>query len=147
VSIVAGDEASIARVEGRMRLGAGWVSSVLQRLVVQMWLDPAVDRLIDRARDDYGRRRRALLTALADRGVAAHGHTGINVWVPVVDELSAVAALHERGWAVAPGALYRLASPPGLRITVSPLSMSDVDRLADAVVAAAAGAAFGPLSR
>jgi DNA-binding transcriptional MocR family regulator len=147
VSIVAGDEASIARVEGRMRLGAGWVSSVLQRLVVQMWLDPAVDGLIDRARDDYGRRRRALLTALADRGVAAHGHTGINVWVPVADELSAVAALRERGWAVAPGALYRLASPPGLRITVSPLSMSDVDPLADAIVAAAFGAAFGPLSR
>ena len=88
-----------------------------------------------------------LLTALADRGVAAHGHTGINVWVPVVDELSAVAALRERGWAVAPGALYRLASPPGLRITVSPLSMSDVDPLADAIVAAVAGAAFGPLSR
>jgi DNA-binding transcriptional MocR family regulator len=147
VSIVAGDEASIARVEGRMRLGAGWVSSVLQRLVVQMWLDPAVDRLIDRAKDDYGRRRRALLTALADRGVAAHGHTGINVWVPVADELSAVAALRERGWAVAPGALYRLASAPGLRITVSPLSMSDVDPLADAIVAAAFGAAFGPLSR
>jgi hypothetical protein len=58
-----------------------------------------------------------------------------------------VAALRERGWAVAPGALYRLASPPGLRITVSPLSMSDVDPLADAIVAAAAGAAFGPLSR
>ena len=142
VCVVAGDEASIARVEGRMRLGAGWVSTVLQRLVVQLWCDPAVDALIDRARVDYGRRRRALVTALADRGVTAHGHTGINVWVPVPDELSAVAALHERGWAVAAGALYRLASPPGLRITVSPLSLSDMDPLADAIVAAVASAGF-----
>ena len=42
VAVVAGDEASIARVEGRMRLGAGWVSTVLQRLVVELWRDPAV---------------------------------------------------------------------------------------------------------
>jgi DNA-binding transcriptional MocR family regulator len=112
-----------------------------------LWCDPAVDALIDRARVDYGRRRRALVTALADRGVTAHGHTGINVWVPVADESSAVAALHGRGWAVAAGALYRLSSPPGLRITVSPLSLSDMDPLADAIVAAVASAGVRPLSR
>ena len=147
LAIVAGDETSIARVEGRMRLGAGWVSTVLQRLVVELWRDPAVDKQIARASDEYARRRRALLTALAVRSVPAHGHTGINVWVPVADELSAMAALHERGWAVAPGALYRLASPSGLRITVSPLSESDVEPLADAILAATAGARPGPLSR
>jgi len=50
VAVVAGDEASIARVEGRLRLGAGWVSTVLQRLVVELWRDPAVDAAISTAR-------------------------------------------------------------------------------------------------
>jgi len=73
--------------------------------------------------------------ALRARGVAARGRTGINVWVPVADEPSATSALRERGWAVAPGALYRLASGPGIRMTVGGLRMSEVDKLADAVAA------------
>jgi DNA-binding transcriptional MocR family regulator len=143
VSIVAGDEASIARVEGRLRLGAGWVSTVLQRLVVEIWSDPAVDIAIARAREGYARRRSALLDALARRGVVAHGRTGINVWVPAPDEPLAVAALRERGWAVAPGSLYRLASPGGLRVTISSLQLSDVERLADDIAAAVLGEPAG----
>ena len=139
VAIVAGDEASIARVEGRMRLGAGWVSSLLQRLVVQMWQDDAVTAVVEQASTEYVRRREALLAALAERGVSARGRTGINVWVSVPDESAALAALRDRGWAVAPGSLYRLASSPGIRITISPLEMSDVDRLADAVAESVAG--------
>jgi len=135
VAVMAGDEASIARVEGRMRLGAGWVSTVLQRTVVEMWRDEAVAATVARAKQEYGRRRRTLVDALRARGVAARGRTGINVWVPVADEPSATSALRERGWAVAPGALYRLASGPGIRMTVGGLRMSEVDKLADAVAA------------
>jgi DNA-binding transcriptional MocR family regulator len=131
VAVVAGDEASIARVEGRLRLGAGWVSTVLQRLVVELWRDPAVDAAISTARVEYARRRQALLDA-----VTARGRTGINVWIPAPDEPFAVASLRERGWAVAPGSLYRIASPGGLRVTVSALNPSDVDRLADDIAVA-----------
>jgi DNA-binding transcriptional MocR family regulator len=145
VSIVAGDEASIARVEGRLRLGAGWVSTVLQRLVVELWRDPSVEETIARARAGYARRRRALLDALGRRGVVAHGRTGINVWVPAPDESLAVAALRERGWAVAPGSLHRLASPGGMRITISSLELSDVDRLAGDIAAAVLGESAPPV--
>src|SRR5690606_24038228 len=103
VAVVAGDDESIARVEGRMRLGAGWVSTLLQRLVLELWQDPAVAAVVARARDEYSRRRESLLTALAARGVDARGRTGMNVWVPVPDEAEAVAALRDRGFAVAPG--------------------------------------------
>jgi DNA-binding transcriptional MocR family regulator len=148
VAVVAGDEASIARVEGRMRLGAGWVSTVLQRTVVELWRDEAVAAMVARAKDEYARRRRALVAALAERGVAARGRTGINVWVPVADEPSTVSALRERGWAVAPGALYRLASEPGIRLTVGALRPSQVEGLADAVAASVGvGAAPGGIAR
>ena len=66
-------------------------------------------------------RRDALIDALAARGVEAHGRSGMNVWIPVPDETGAVARLLHAGWAVAPGARFRMASGPGLRLTVSPL--------------------------
>lgn len=136
MAVVAGDEASIARVEGRMRLGAGWVSTVLQRLVVEIWQDASVAEVVAHAGREYARRREALLAALAVRGVVVRARTGINVWVPVPDETAALAVLREHGWIAAPGSLYRLASPPAIRLTVSALELSDVDSLADAVAAA-----------
>jgi DNA-binding transcriptional MocR family regulator len=121
-----------------MRLGAGWVSTVLQRLVVQAWSDPVTASTVDKARLTYARRREAFLAALADRGVAAHGRTGINVWIPVEHESVVVTTLLERGWAVSPGSLHRQAAPPGVRVTVGGLDMSDVDSVADAIVSALA---------
>ncbi|BCB82384.1 hypothetical protein Pflav_087940 [Phytohabitans flavus] len=85
----------------------------------------------------YDRRRDAFLAALAERGVTAYGRSGINVWIPVADETRAVTTLRDAGYAVAPGALYRQATPPGVRITISPLAESDISPLADAVAAAA----------
>ena len=147
VALVAGDEATIARVQGRMRLGAGWVSTVLQRLVVRMWSDETVTAAVGAARQAYVRRREALLRALADRGVTAYGRTGINVWIPVDHESVVVAALLERGWAVSPGSLYRQATGPGVRVSIGALDLSDVDRLADAIAAALAPPSSSALSR
>ncbi|MGK5739037.1 aminotransferase class I/II-fold pyridoxal phosphate-dependent enzyme [Micromonospora sp. URMC 103] len=137
LAVLVGDETTVARVAGRARVGAGWVSTVLQRLVLGLWRDPAVAALVDRAAASYDRRREGLLAALTERGLRAYGRTGINVWVPVPDETSAVTALRDAGWSVAPGALYRIAAEPGLRITVSPLDDADITPLADALAEAA----------
>ncbi|WP_091085463.1 aminotransferase class I/II-fold pyridoxal phosphate-dependent enzyme [Micromonospora nigra] len=136
LAVLAGDETTVARVAGRVRVGAGWVSTVLQRLVLTLWRDPAATALVARAADSYERRRGALVAALADRGVAAHGRTGINVWVPVADETSALTALRDAGWSVAPGALFRIAAGPGLRVSVGPLDDAEIPALADAVARA-----------
>ncbi|MGW0579108.1 aminotransferase class I/II-fold pyridoxal phosphate-dependent enzyme, partial [Streptomyces sp. NPDC002920] len=40
------------------------------------------------------------------------------------------------GWAVAPGARFRLTSPPGIRITISTLRAEETGPLADAVASA-----------
>ncbi len=147
LAVVAGDDASIARVEGRMRLGAGWVSTLMQRLVLEMWRDEAVAAGVERARQQYIARRQSLLAALAHRGVTAHGRTGINVWVPAADEPATVAALRERGWMVSPGSLYRQRSAPGIRISVGGLRLSSVGALADDIAAALAAPVPAGFSR
>ncbi|MEV4826073.1 aminotransferase class I/II-fold pyridoxal phosphate-dependent enzyme [Micromonospora sp. NPDC049274] len=136
LAVLAGDETTVARVTGRTRVGAGWVSTVLQRLVLALWQDPAVDELVRRAAQSYELRREGLLEALAAHGLTAHGRSGINVWLPVPDETSAVTALRDAGWAVAPGALYRIAAPPALRITVSSLAVEELTPLAAALASA-----------
>jgi len=133
LAVLAGDPATVARVEGRMRVGAGWVSTILQRLVLALWQDESVVRRVARARDAYTARREGLIAALAARGVLASGRTGINVWVPVPDETVAVTRLRDAGYAVSPGALNRIASPPGVRITVAPLDLAAIPALAGAV--------------
>ncbi|MFD7900032.1 aminotransferase class I/II-fold pyridoxal phosphate-dependent enzyme [Streptomyces sp. NPDC059743] len=135
LAVLTGDAETVDRVLGRQQLGPGWVSRLLQRAVVQLWTSGAVDaRTVARS---YGLRRDALVTALAERGVEAHGRSGMNVWVPVADETGAVARLLHAGWAVAPGARFRMAAPPGVRLTVSSLTDEDIGPVADAVAAAA----------
>jgi len=144
LAVVSGDDTTISRVQGRMQLAAGWVSTVLQHLVLALWSHPDVSRTIELAAGQYTERRHDLLQALAERGVDATGRTGINVWVPVSDETTVVARLLTAGYVVAPGARFRVASPPGVRITVSPLGRGAVPRLAAAVaVATAAGISPG----
>ncbi|WP_069464877.1 aminotransferase class I/II-fold pyridoxal phosphate-dependent enzyme [Actinacidiphila rubida] len=133
LAVSTGDALTVDRVRGRYRLGAGWVSHLLQRTVVHLWRNDAVD--VDATARSYTARREALLRALADRGVAAHGRSGMNIWVPVSDETGAVAGLLQHGWAVAPGARFRARSAPGIRLTVSPLAHEDIEPLADAVAA------------
>jgi DNA-binding transcriptional MocR family regulator len=137
IALLAGDEATIARVVGRMRIGTGWVSTVLQRLLLRLWRDEGVTAAVAVAAESYARRRDGLRDALSARGLEAHGTTGINMWVRVPDETRAVAVLRDAGYAVAPGSLFRVAAAPGIRITVSPLDDSGIGPLADAVAAAA----------
>ncbi|MET8786524.1 MULTISPECIES: aminotransferase class I/II-fold pyridoxal phosphate-dependent enzyme [unclassified Streptomyces] len=134
LAVLTGDGVTVDRVRGRQRLGPGWVSLLLQRAVARLWADGAVDpRAVAAA---YGGRRDALIDALARRGVTAHGRSGMNVWVPVPDETGAVARLLHAGWAVAPGARFRMSAAPGIRITVSTLTAEETGHLADAVAAA-----------
>ena len=141
LAVLAGDRQTLARVEGRQQCGPGWVSHILQRLVLGLWQDPHVTELTERAAVAYATRREHLLHALAREGVRASAASGLNVWVPVEDETGVVGALSERGWVVAPGAPYRLAaSPPAIRITIAALAEQESERLARDVAEACAPA-------
>lgn len=134
LAVLTGDAATVDRVRGRQRLGPGWVSRLVQRAVVRLWADGALDARVVAAA--YGRRRDALIGALARRGVEAHGVSGMNVWIRVPDETGAVARLLHAGWAVAPGARFRMNAPQGVRITISTLTDEEIGRVADAVASA-----------
>ncbi|MFD7600406.1 aminotransferase class I/II-fold pyridoxal phosphate-dependent enzyme [Streptomyces mirabilis] len=134
LAVLTGDPVTMDRVHGRQRLGPGWVSHLLQRAVVHLWANGAVD--VTAVATAYGRRRDALIDALKQRGIEAYGRSGMNVWIPVPDETGAVARLLHAGWAVAPGARFRMSAPPGIRITVSTLTPDDIEPLADAVASA-----------
>lgn len=134
LAVLTGDPVTMDRVHGRQRLGPGWVSHLLQRAVVHLWANGAVD--VTAVAAAYGRRRDALIDALKRRGIEAYGRSGMNVWIPVPDETGAVARLLHAGWAVAPGARFRMSAPPGIRITVSTLTPDDIEPLANAVASA-----------
>ncbi|GAA3250418.1 aminotransferase class I/II-fold pyridoxal phosphate-dependent enzyme [Nonomuraea helvata] len=134
VALITGDPVTLDRLRGRQRLAAGWVSHLLQRAVAYLWKTGAVDTAAVAA--SYARRRDGLVTALAGRGIRAHGRSGLNVWVPVADEATAITRLLARGWAAAPGARNRIGTPPALRVTVALLRADEVDPLADALAEA-----------
>ena len=127
VALLASDPRSHARVEGRQTLGIRWVSHILQRLVAALWRD----RTPARAGRVYTERRTALLRALADRGIRAHGASGLNVWIPVSEESATVQALLHAGWAVKAGERYRIASAPAIRVTIATLEPRDAARFAE----------------
>lgn len=132
LAVLAGDELTVARVQGRQQCGPGWVSHMLQRLVLGLWSDPAVVALIRRAGATYASRRERFLRALEERGLPATGPSGLNVWIPVSDETATVGALLQRSWVVAPGGAYRLeGSSPAIRVTIATLSGEEAERLAD----------------
>ncbi|KUN96940.1 aminotransferase class I/II-fold pyridoxal phosphate-dependent enzyme [Streptomyces caeruleatus] len=134
LAVFTGDPVTVDRVRGRQRLGPGWVSRLTQRALVRLWAEGAVDpKAVSAA---YAARRDPLIAALSDRGITAHGRSGLNVWIPVPDETGAVSRLLHAGWAVAPGARFRMSAPPGIRITIATLAAEEVAPLADAVATA-----------
>ena len=139
LAVVAGDEATITRVAGRQALGTGWVSYQLQEIVADLWSDASVVRTLTAAAQVYAGRGAALRSALAAHGITASGRSGFTCWVPVADEDGVATALARgdasprppregmaaAGWAVAPGQRFRIAAPPGVRISFARLAEAD----------------------
>jgi DNA-binding transcriptional MocR family regulator len=125
LAVMAGDEATVTRVAGRQALGTGWVSYQLQDMVADLWSDASVARTLTAAAQVYAGRGAALRSALAAHGIMASGRSGFTCWVPVADEDGVASRLAAAGWAVAPGQRFRIAAPPGVRISFARLEEAD----------------------
>ncbi len=135
VAIVAGDALTIGRISAKQLAGTGWVSQILQDLVLRGLSDTSCLEALDLAEASYRERREGLISALEDRGVAATAPSGFNVWIPVKRETETWAALTQRGYVSAPGERFRIESGPGIRITISQLDPKAIPDLADAIAA------------
>ena len=133
VAVAAGDPLTISRIEGRQRLGPGWVSHILQQIAALLLRDQPTARLLAHAERTYAQRRAAVVSALETRGIEAAGESGLGVWVPLADEAAAVRELLVQGWAVSPGERYRFHSAPGIRITTADLDADEAEQLAEAI--------------
>ena len=124
LAVVAGDAVTIARVEGRQALGTGWVSYLLQETVAELWQDPDVEAAARASGRDVRRPPRA-----ADRRAGGARHTGDRQvrhggLGPGRRRDRHDSALLDRGWAVAPGERFRIASAPGIRIGIATLTQT-----------------------
>jgi DNA-binding transcriptional MocR family regulator len=144
LAAVGGAGEVIAGVANRRLLGPGWSSRLLQCVLVEMLDDPATVDVVERARTTYAERRKHLVAALDGRDIASAGTDGINLWVEVRDEQSALLTLASRGVGAAPGAPFMVSGSPAhsdhLRLTCG-LVPGNYDELADLVAAAASGPA------
>jgi DNA-binding transcriptional MocR family regulator len=136
LAILAGDAQTVSRLQGRQSVGPGWVSHLLQRTAATLWADPKVVRDLEKATEAYRERREAFVAALAVHEIEVDAPTGLNVWIPVPDETNVVQALHTQGWAVAPGAPFRLRAEPAIRVTISSLQADESPPLAAAIASA-----------
>jgi len=135
LAVLAGDPHTINRLRGRQMVGPGWVSHLLQRTAAELLADKKVGKLLEHAGATYAARRGAFVSALAERGIDVQSPSGLNVWIPVADETSTVQALQSDGWAVMPGAPFRLQAPPAIRVTISSLEPADAETLASSLAA------------
>ena len=135
IAVLIGAADTADRVAGQLRHSSRRVPGVMQRLWAQALADRDNDAVLAAATSVYAANRSALIGELAARGVAAHGASGLSVWIPVPDETAAATGLLARGWAVAPGSWFRVRSAPGIRVTVATLHLEEMAALAEAVAA------------
>lgn len=129
LAILAGDALTIGRVTDRQRI-CGWISHLVQGTVAALWREPATSRLLRTAAKTYASRRTRFIADLRANGLTGLGDHGFNVWVPLDDEAAAIRAAAAGGWAVDAGARYRIASAPGVRVTITTLTADESARLA-----------------
>jgi DNA-binding transcriptional MocR family regulator len=136
LAVLAGDEGTIGRVQGRQAVGSGWVSHILQRTAATLWSDPVVVKNLEKTTETYRERRETFAAALAEHGIEVEAPSGLNVWIPVPDETAVVQSLLAEGWAVMPGAPFRLQAGPAIRVTISSLQAKEASALATAIATA-----------
>jgi DNA-binding transcriptional MocR family regulator len=129
----------VSAVANRRLLGPGWSSRILQAVLVDLLNDSTTSAHLADARDEYARRRRLVTEVLAARGVPFTGTDGINLWIGVDQERSALIRLAAQGIGAAPGEPFMVRDDAdSLRLTVGLLNGSPEDiavvahRLADA---------------
>ena len=126
----------------RRYLGQAWTSRLLQHVLLDLLTDPEGIAAVQRARDEYARRRSLVVAALREAGTDLPTGDGLNLWLPVADESAALVRLASRGIGAGAGAPFAVAPgfEPHVRVTVG--LVADGHEALAAELAAASG--LGP---
>lgn len=113
IAAMGGPAAVIDRVAARRMLGPGWTSRMVQQILLDLLANQQSVDAVAEARRQYFARQRALGEGLRSRGIEVHAADGINLWMPVVSERSALVQLAAAGIRVAGGTPFLAAAPNG----------------------------------
>jgi DNA-binding transcriptional MocR family regulator len=129
----------VSAVANRRLLGPGWSSRILQAVLLEMLDDEPTRQAVAHARTEYAGRRQLVAGVLESRGVTVTGTDGINLWMTVADERSALVTLAAQGIGAAPGEPFQVRhDTPHLRVTVG-LIDAEHERVAHQLAEAAGG--------
>ncbi len=131
VATLFGDPATIAAVESRQWAGVGWVSNLMQRLVLAALNNRGARATFAKAAREYTARRQQLIDGLARVGLKGYGKSGLNVWLPVEGEQALMQALLAFGWVVRTSEAFRVSPQSALRISIGRLSRQDIPSFLD----------------
>lgn len=135
LALVAADTYTHDRMSVAISNGPGWVSHLLQRAAAHLLTDEDTVVIVANAAQSYRDRRQRLIDRLDAHDVIAHGTSGLNVWIPTLDEQLAVEAARGAGFAIRAADTYRIRSGPAVRVTVSNLDNNHIDALVEALAA------------
>jgi len=129
----------VTAVTNRRLLGPGWSSRILQAVLLEMLDDAPTIQAVTMARVEYARRRQLVAAVLESRNISVTGTDGINMWMGVADERSALVTLAAQSVGAAPGEPFHVRrDTPHLRVTVG-LIEHDHERVANQLAEAAGG--------
>ena len=132
LAIVASDPVTSAKLRLRLNSGSQWVSHLLQDLACACLSDEEYRHKLVQTQQFYATQKQKLTTALRRYGIDLPVADGLNLWLPLAHHSQSLAfALAKSGWLVREGEVFGVNTPShGLRITLSTLSDSDIDKLA-----------------
>ncbi|MEG3614981.1 aminotransferase class I/II-fold pyridoxal phosphate-dependent enzyme [Isoptericola haloaureus] len=146
IATVGGPATVLDPLVARRMLGPGWTSRLLQRVLADLLTDSDAIAAVEHARRMYFARQRGFVAALERHGVVAQAGDGVNLWLAVADEDTALVRLEAAGIRAAPGSPFHAGREgsaadggPHLRLTVG-MVRDDVEEVA-AAVALAVGSA------
>lgn len=143
IAALGGPTELVDRLVARRMLGPAWTSRMVQTILLDLLTDSHSLEEVSEARRQYYSRQQAMATALAEHGVDVVAPDGINLWLPVRDERTALLHLTAAGIRVAPGAPFFAAAAVGpggtgfVRVTSGLVAPDDAPAVAAALAQAA----------
>ena len=137
IAALGGPTELIERLVARRILGPGWTSRMLQRILYDLLIDSTSISEVNDARRIYRSRQQRLLEALAVNGVTLPPSDGINTWLEVADERSAIVQLAAAGIRVAAGTPFEASTSGNFVRVTAGVVRGDFDSVAEHLAAAA----------